>query len=198
MSSIDRLTSKIIEDAEAKAKAIIDEARAKEEILINSKVEEAEVQRKAILQKAEEEAKTRGERVISNAELQVRNMKLKIKQEVLDKVFTEALEKLSKISYEKTLQFIKDGILSAKLTSEVELVLGEGTFEITEEFIKDINSSLENLDTKGRVKLSLQRRKIKGGFILSSNGVEINNSFDALIKNAREELEAEVANILFK
>lgn len=197
MSSIDRLTTKIIEDSENKAKNIIDEAKAEEKKLIDTKVNEAKAQKKAMLQKAEDEAKIRRERVISNAELQVRNMKLEAKQKVLDKTFTEALEKLSNISQEKMLQFIRNNILSAELTSDVEIVLGKSSQGVTEEFISDLNKSLQMAGKIARVKLSPQRRDIKGGFILSRNGVEINYSFEALVKNARSELESEVASTLF-
>lgn len=197
MSSIDKLTSKIIGDSELKAKALIEEARAEEKKLIESKVSEAQEQRTALLKKAEDEAKTRGERVISNAELQVRNLRLSAKQQVLDKVFTDALVSLSNISNEKTLEFIKNNILSLGLTSDVEIILGEGSLVVSEEFINELNASLQASGKTARVKLNPNRRNIKGGFILSKNGVEINYSFEALVKNARNELEAEVASTLF-
>ena len=38
---------------------------------------------------------------------------------------------------------------------------------------------------------------IKGGFILQSGGVEINNTFQALLEMQRDELEPEVASLLF-
>jgi V/A-type H+/Na+-transporting ATPase subunit E len=41
MSNIDNLTNKIIEDAEATAKQIVDEARIKEKNTINKKVSES-------------------------------------------------------------------------------------------------------------------------------------------------------------
>ncbi|MGY0372725.1 V-type ATP synthase subunit E [Clostridium sp. JNZ J1-5] len=195
MSNIESLTSKILEDSENKAKALIEEANLQEKNILDKKKREAEIERKSIVDKADAEAKIRAERVISNAEIQVRNMKLEAKQKVLDRVFTESLEKLSAISKDKTLEFIKKSILSLEIEGNEELIVGENI--ASDNFIAEINSSLKNLGKKGELKLSAEKRDIKGGYILAKSGVEINYTFEALVKLMRDELEAEVAGILF-
>ena len=50
---------------------------------------------------------------------------------------------------------------------------------------------------KGELKLSNETRDIKGGFILEKNGIEVNNTFEALVNSLKEDLEYEVANVLF-
>lgn len=195
VSNIESLTSKILEDSENKAKALIEEANLQEKNILDKKKREAEIERKSIVDKADAEAKIRAERVISNAEIQVRNMKLEAKQKVLDRVFTESLEKLSAISKDKTLEFIKKSILSLEIEGNEELIVGENI--ASDNFIAEINSSLKNLGKKGELKLSAEKRDIKGGYILAKSGVEINYTFEALVKLMRDELEAEVAGILF-
>ena len=37
----------------------------------------------------------------------------------------------------------------------------------------------------------------KGGFILEKDGIEINNTFEALVSSLRDDLEFEVARVLF-
>lgn len=195
MSNIESLTSKILEDSENKAKALIEEANLQEKNILDKKKREAEIERKSIVDKADAEAKIRAERVISNAEIQVRNMKLEAKQKVLDRVFTESLEKLSAISKDETLEFIKKSILSLEIEGNEELIVGENI--ASDNFIAELNSSLKNLGKKGELKLSAEKRDIKGGYILAKSGVEINYTFEALVKLMRDELEAEVAGILF-
>lgn len=195
VSNIESLTSKILEDSENKAKALIEEANLQEKNILDKKKREAEIERKSIVDKADAEAKIRAERVISNAEIQVRNMKLEAKQKVLDRVFTESLEKLSAISKDETLEFIKKSILSLEIEGNEELIVGENI--ASDNFIAELNSSLKNLGKKGELKLSAEKRDIKGGYILAKSGVEINYTFEALVKLMRDELEAEVAGILF-
>ena len=195
MSNIESLTSKILEDSDIKAKALIEEAKLEEKSILDKKKREAEIESKIIIDKAEVEAKIRAERVISNAEIQVRNMKLEAKQKVLDRVFTEALERLSVISKDNTIEFIKKTILSSEIQGNEELILGENI--ASDDFVAKINSYLKELGRKGELKLSTDKRNIKGGYIVSKNGIEINYTFDALVKLMRDELEAEVAGILF-
>lgn len=195
MSNIESLTSKILEDSEIKAKALIEEAKQEEKNILDKKKREAEIESKIIIDKADLEAKIRAERVISNAEIQVRNMKLEAKQIVLDRVFTEALERLSVISKDDTLEFIKKSLLSSDIQGNEELILGENV--ASDDFVAKINSYLKELGKKGELKLSAEKRNIKGGYILAKNGIEINYTFEALVKLMRDELEAEVAGILF-
>lgn len=195
MSNIESLTSKILEDSEIKAKALIEEAKQEEKNILDKKKREAEIESKTIIDKADVEAKIRAERVISNAEIQVRNMKLEAKQIVLDRVFTEALERLSVISKDDTLEFIKKSLLSSDIQGNEELILGENV--ASDDFVAKINAYLKELGKKGELKLSAEKRDIKGGYILAKNGIEINYTFEALVKLMRDELEAEVAGILF-
>lgn len=197
MSSINNLTSKIIEDANNTAKGLIEEAKNMEKKFINEKIAKAEEEKKIMISKAEAEAKTRAERIISNAQLQVRNMKLGVKGEVLDNTFNTTLEKLNQISKEEFFKFMKNSILSIDIDGDEEVILGDNNNIVTPEFINELNNALIALGKKGELKLSSEKRDIQGGYILAKNGIEINNTFEALIMSLRDELEAEVINALF-
>ncbi len=197
MSNIKNLTSKILEDAEATAKKLIEEAKLKEQEVIAKKVSEAQDEKKIILSRAESEAKIRAERIVSNSHLQVRNMNLTSKGEVIDKVFNIAEDKLMQLPADKILDFIKNSILSIEIKGDEEIVVGENNTAVTPEFISELNKELNAKGKLGELKLSSIKRKIKGGYVLIKNGVEINFTFEALIKSLRDELEAEVASTLF-
>ncbi len=68
---------------------------------------------------------------------------------------------------------------------------------ITEAFVNEINSELTQKGKLGKLSLSDEIRDFKAGFILEKNGIEINNSFEALISSMKDELEYEVARLLF-
>ena len=197
MSNINKLTNKIIEDANATASRLIAEAKAKETEVVSGKVAEAEVEKNMIISKAESEAKIKAERIVSNAHLQVRNMRLTSKGEALDKVFSTAAEKLIQLPSDKVSSFIKNSILSLEVKGDEEIVVGENNTAVTPEFISELNKELNAKGKIGNLKLSSVKRNIGGGFILIKSGVEINFTFEALIKVLRDELEAEVASTLF-
>lgn len=198
MSNLSNLTSKIIEDANLKAKEIYSSALAQEVEILNKSKSQAEKKKAEIIEKSKVEAVTKKERIISNAYLEVRDNKLKAKQEVINKVFDEALTKLNNLSTEQYSNFVRNYILSLDICGDEEIIIGEKENDkILSELLPDINSLLKAKGKKGELKLSLQKRNIQGGFILYKNGIEINCTFVDLVPSLRDELENEVVGALF-
>lgn len=197
MSNITGLTNKIIEDAKISAEKIIDDAKKKEKIIIDEKVSIAEDERSLIVSKAKDESKVRAERIISNANLQVRDMKLSAKIEVLDNIFDDAIGELSRMSKGELLNFIKKTILLLDIDGDEEIIIGENEDRVTPEFINEINKELKANGKLGQIKLSTERRKIRGGYILAKNGIEINNTFESRVKSLKNDMETKVAKVLF-
>ena len=65
------------------------------------------------------------ERVISNAELRVRDEKLKAKQIIINKVFEEAKKKLLKIDDKTYIEFLQNNIKGLSLKGSEVLVVPE-------------------------------------------------------------------------
>ena len=68
-----------------------------------------------------------------------------------------------------------------------------GQGEIPKGPLKKINDKLGF-----ELKLSDEDRGIQGGFIVKVDGVEINTSFETLLRMEREKVESEIADILFQ
>lgn len=195
MADINNITSKILRDAEERKEAILAEANKEKDKILSKKIAKAKELEKEIIKTAEAEAKRRKEKAISSATLKVRNDKLAAKQEVIAKVFEESIEKLSSIKGDDFLRYIRNSILSLGEIGEQRLILNkEGLEQVDLTFIYELNQALGE---KGNIKLSSEAGNFKGGFILESNGIEINNTYEALVNSLRDELEYEVAEVLF-
>ncbi|MCR1933623.1 V-type ATP synthase subunit E [Clostridium tepidum] len=198
MSSIDNLTGKILEEAKAKKEEIIKEAKQSEKDILDKKIAEAKVIGKNSIEKSQRESIIRRERILSNAELKVRNEKLKAKQKVIERVLEKSLEKLAQLSKEEYLSYIKERILTLPIDGDEKIIINsKDKLLITEAFVNEINSELTQKGKLGKLSLSNEIRDFKAGFILEKNGIEINNSFEALISSMKDELEYEVARLLF-
>lgn len=197
MSSLDNMTARIIREAEEKADQIINDAKTEEAKIINEKINDANIKKEEILKKAKLESISKKERVISNAHLQVRNKKLETKQEVIEKIYKEALEKLSRLNENKYLDFIKNSLLSLSIDGDEEIILSNMEALIDNDFINKINEELIKKGKAGAIKISEERRDFKGGFILYKNGIEINNTFEALILSVKDELEPSIIETVF-
>lgn len=193
MSNVKNITSKILKDAEAGKENILAAAEEEKNKILSKKASAANEIAQEILQKAEADAKSKKERVISSAKLKVRNNKLAAKQEIIDEVFEKSINKLTELSKEQFLNFVKNSILSMNLTGKQTLILNEtGLKFVDDSFIDELNK-----EAKATIALSKTTGNFKGGFILENNGIEINSTYEALVSSLRDELEFEVAKVLF-
>lgn len=195
MANVSNLTSKILRDAEERKEVILASAEEEKNKILSKKVAKAKELEKEIIEKAEAEAKSKKERILSSATLKVRNNKLSAKQEIIKEVFDKSIDTLSSITGDDFLRFVKHTILSLGEIGEQNLILNKEGLELIDlTFIYDLNQALGD---KGNIKLSPDAGNFKGGFILESNGIEINNTYEALVSSLKDELEFEVASVLF-
>lgn len=198
MSNINNLTSKILSDAEERKESILKEANEEKAKIVSKKEALAKSEEATMVEKAKTEAKTAKERIISGAELRSRNEKLTAKQAVIDKVFEKSIEKLCKMSDEEIKEFIKNKIVNADIVGDETIILNEkGNKLVDANLLKEINSELLAKGKKGELTISKEVRNFKGGFILEKDGIEINNTFEDLVNSERDDLEFEVAKVLF-
>lgn len=198
MSNLSNITSKILKDAEEKSENIISKANAEKDSMISKKVTIANELASEIVKKAEIEAKSIKERIISAAKLEVRNNKLSAKQEKISEVFEKSIDSLCSMSKEEFINFVENSILSIGVEGDETLILNEAGIKVIDEsFIKELNSKLNARGIDGKIKLASKTREFRGGFILEKNGIEINNTYEALVEALRDEVEYEVAGVLF-
>lgn len=195
MSNINNLTSKIIKDAEDKKEVIIQTAEKEKNKIIKKKQDEAMAAEKIIIEKSGIEAVLKKERIISGAELQARNEKLKAKQEVISEVFETSVDRLCNLAEVDFKEFVRLSILNSDIVGEQNLILNDAGKKIVNEILlSEINKDLKS---KASVTLSEETRNFKGGFILEKDGIEINNTFEALVNSVKDDLSQDVVRVLF-
>lgn len=198
MSNLQHITSKIKQDSEVQRDAILAKANEESKKIIDKKIVLAKKDAADIIEKSKIEAVVRKNRILSNAQLKVRNDKLSAKQEVIEKIFITAKEKLNNMSADEFKKFVKSKILTLDIAGDENIIVDSKRKEILDsEFINDLNSNLKSLNKKGELKLSEVEGNFNGGFIIEKNGIEINNTFDSLVNSLREEMEFEIARVMF-
>ena len=198
MANISNLTSKIQKDAEERKESILNAAIEEKTKILSKKENAAKAVEAQMIEKAKIEAVTRKERIISSAELQARNEKLKAKQTIIQEVFDKSVEELCKLDNESYKKFILDSILSLNIDGDETLIINDALRNLVDaSLLEEINKGLTAKGLKGEISLSNETANFKGGFILEKNGIEINNTFEALVSSLKEELEFEVAKELF-
>ena len=93
MNGIEKLTGRILEDAEAQVKSIIGEAEDKADVILNNKRSEAEGIYQDKIRRGKLAAEQRVERLGSVAKLEAKKLILGTKQEMVSNSFDLALDR---------------------------------------------------------------------------------------------------------
>jgi V/A-type H+/Na+-transporting ATPase subunit E len=198
MTGIDRIKEQILQDSQAKANSILDDAKKQaleliEKANVNARQKSEEIQKKASSDASEKLRISR-----SMLELEMRKDILSTKQQLIEEVFQKALDSLSKMENNEYEAILYKLIVDAVETGEEEILLSKhDKNRLPGDFSNKLNQVLVQAGKKGNLKLSDEARDIMGGFVLKTKGVEINYSFEALLRMDRDEIEPEVAAILF-
>ncbi|MBU7024109.1 MAG: hypothetical protein HXS40_08055 [Theionarchaea archaeon] len=187
---IEDIKKRILEDAANQKEEILAEARKKAEEIRKEGERTAEKQKEAIILKAEQEAAEERHTLLTMERLEARKLQLTEKQKVIEKVFEKALDMLSNHPHYSE---IMEALLLEVAKGGEELILNPRDHKtLGDGFLKKVNNNLPN-----QLVLSKETRDMAGGFILRTSEVEINESFEEIVRALRDEMETEVARTLF-
>lgn len=183
MANLEQLTEQILADARARAAEIIQEAQGQANRQVSSAMKETQGKRDMALSRARNEADLLAERIVSGTSLKIRDEKLKAKGKVIDQVMKMVRDRLSSLSPQETLQYLKTSLKDRRFAPEETLLVREGLQDEVKQFLGHVN-------VQGRPDLS--------GYIIDKNGVLENHSFETTLDYLKEDLEAQAAEILFR
>jgi len=132
----------------------------------------------------------------SRADSQARQMVLREKQALLSEVFDRALESLGKMPGEEYRALLLKVITETAAGGE-EVVLGrEDDRRAGADFASAANEALRKAGKPG-VTVSFSAQSLGGGLLLRKGGILTNVTFPAMLKKLQDELEIDVAAVLF-
>lgn len=194
----ERIIHRILEDARESAASIIAEAEKSAESIEVEAKQSGERKKEQILEQARKEADEQKRRIIGVAELEARKEMLTAKQKLISDAFAAALSELAAMDDDAYFRVIQDMLLKLSETGEETVIFSARDLaRLPDSFWREVNDALLKEGKKGALKPAKEAREISGGFILQSEGTEINASFDALLEMSRDDLEPEVAEVLF-
>ncbi|HHW69825.1 MAG TPA: V-type ATP synthase subunit E [Clostridiales bacterium] len=193
------IKNRIIEDAQKEANKIIEEAQKKAADIIASKEREAEEKRQTILKENEILGEEQKRKLLSAANMDIRKYELSVKLKLIDEAFEYVLEKIKDMSDEEYEELLLNMLLGSSLKGNEEVVFPKEPGRVPDSsIIKQLNKRLKADGKQGKVKVASDGGDFKFGFVIRSDGVELNNSFETILNVMREEIEPEVAAILFE
>ncbi|MEW5919465.1 MAG: V-type ATP synthase subunit E [Bacillota bacterium] len=198
MSGAEKLKEKIIAEAEAQAERVLQEARQRATEIIARGEKEGTARRETLLAQARDQAEEKKRRALTIAELDARKQILAAKEELIEDTFNQALTRLHELERKPYQELLFPMILAAVQRGDEELIVSPSQREhFDAPFLVRLNETLRQQGKKGQLTLAAGTRPLQGGFVLRAGEVEINNSFDSLLRMQRDLLEPTVAGMLF-
>lgn len=186
------IKAKIEADARAEAGEILAAAQAHVDAI--KRETEEEIRRMADLQKARLEKETpeilRRREIV--AKLDVNKEDLSARRGLIDEAFEATKAKMAGMDGNAVKRFAEALLDQAVETKDETLVVGRGEKNLDAGWLKAYNEK-----SGSNLKISEEKAPIVGGFILRRGLVDVNCSWEMLIRTAREELEAETVKRLF-
>lgn len=196
--SLEKILEKIIQDSEEEIRKILDEAKSRASQIIEEGKREAEKVAGELTRGGEENARKVKEIIVTLASLESRKRILGEKQRILGELYLEVEKRIRNLNGRDYRELVKKIMLESCQTGEELVVIGENDRKrIDQKLIESVNAELVKAGKKGKLKLSPEPVSIPDGFILKLGKIEINNSWENILRSLREKTEDEVIKLLF-
>ena len=199
LTGLDKITSRILDDARAEADAVLQKARAEADgILADAKLKAAE-RRETVLARAKEQAKTIAESTASSAENRAKNALLFLKNDYADKAFASAKERFiasdDGVKTKVYASLLADAALSALHDGAKALLLMGRSETVSAQAV--ITEAKERVAGRVEIEPCRDTAPFDYGFLVKCGDVEINGELDKVFAQLKTTLAGPVLSVLF-
>ncbi|MGI5848462.1 MAG: V-type ATP synthase subunit E [Christensenellales bacterium] len=198
MAEAEKLIEKIKSDAQHDAEQYWHDAEENKQQMRDALLQEIDILKKEMENAAHETAEENKKRLAAIYDLEYRKKLLSAKQEIMQQVKSLALQKLCALSDAEYISLMKNRLLRCTKTGEGGIAVSKNETRLTETFLSEVNQYLEKTLGNGNIRFLPEKRDILGGFIFIDGGMEINISLEALLNEAWQNAETDVAKLLFE
>ena len=193
MNGIEKITQRIEADAHAEIDRILSEAREEADQITGRYKAQAEAEAASLAARNEKSAVEREERLVSVAQMEARKVQLAAKQEMVEKAYDLALEKLCAMPDAQYTEVLAGLLVQASSNGREEAIFSPEDRERVGKAAVD----KANAASGKQLKLSKETRPLKGGFVLRDENIEVNCTFDTLVRLEKAETTGAVVKKLF-
>ena len=202
----DKITANIKADAQAKSDEIISKATAEADKILADGQVQAEEAKQTILDSAEKQAEMKYQQIISEAKVNSRRKELEAREEVIEKAFRVASEKIEKQASENSAEYVealKTMIKDASLQvggNQLEILVRADDVDNVKSMIDEVSDYVASETGKETSFIIGQPIDIIGGAVVKTvdGEVEVKNTIEARMLRYRKYLRSEVAKTLFR
>ncbi len=199
MKGIDKITSRIIADAEAECRDVKRESDERCAAVRAENEKRAQDEYWRLVREGVKDTEQRVQRMDRTARLEAKKSVLNMKQEAVSRAFDLAKDKIAELPERDYVAFLAREAAEAAITGQEEVIFCERDRKsVGAKAVKAANELLAAKGMPGLLTLSDVTRDMAGGLMLKQGDIEVNCTVDTLLDLTRDELAARVADVLFE
>jgi len=197
LAGAEKLIEKIIGDAQRDAEMYWHEAEEKKQAMRDKLNKDIEKRKAEIDRMSDDAVRENKKRMAAVYDLEYRKQLLVAKQEMMAQAKALAMQKLSSLPDDQYLSLLKQRLIDCASSGRGGIIVSRNEKRINAAFLRDVNKALKSERGTGEVELLNETRDITGGFVYVDGGLEIDMSIEALLNEAWQQSETDVAAVLF-
>ena len=198
MNGIEKISARILADAESEAAAIRAQAEEKAALIRADYDRRIELEQQRLTAEAQAEADKQLERDQGAARMAARRQLLETKQALVDAAFRQAEQQLLSLPTAEYTKLCAQLAARASASGSEELIFCiEDRERVGQAVVEQANALLQKAGKAAKLTLSAETRPMRGGVVLKDGLVETNCSIGTMISGLRPALSGKVAACLF-
>lgn len=198
MNGIEKISARILADAESEAAAIRAQAEEKAALIRADYDRRIESEQQRLTAEAQAEGAKQLERDQGAARMAARRQLLETKQSLVDAAFRQAEQQLLSLPTAEYTKLCAQLAARASTSGSEELIFcAEDRARVGQAVAEQANALLQKAGKAAKLTLSAETRPLRGGVVLKDGLVETNCSIGTMISGLRPALSGKVAACLF-
>ena len=199
MKGIDKITSRILADAEAECAAVRKESDERCAAIKAEAEKKAQEEYWRLVREGVKDTEQRVQRMDRTARLEAKKSVLNMKQEAVSRAFELARDRIAELPERDYVGFLARQAAEAAISGREEVIFCErDRAAVGAKAVKAANELLAAKGMPAMLTLSDATREMAGGLMLKQGDIEVNCTVDTLLDLSRGELAARVAEVLFE
>ena len=199
MKGIDKITSRILADAEAECAAVRKESDERIAAVKAEAEKKAQDEYWRLVREGVKDTEQRVQRMDRTARLEAKKSVLNMKQEAVSRAFELARDRIAELPERDYVGFLARQAAEAAISGREEVIFCErDRAAVGAKAVKAANELLAAKGMPAMLTLSDATREMAGGLMLKQGDIEVNCTVDTLLDLSRGELAARVAEVLFE
>ena len=196
---IDKITSRILADAEAECAAVRKESDERCAAIKAEAEKKAQEEYWRLVREGVKDTEQRVQRMDRTARLEAKKSVLNMKQEAVSRAFELARDRIAELPERDYVGFLARQAAEAAISGQEEVIFCErDRAAVGAKAVKAANELLAAKGMPAMLTLSDATREMAGGLMLKQGDIEVNCTVDTLLDLSRGELAARVAEVLFE